>query len=239
MDRQFVLIIEDEQNIIELVKYNLERYGFLVRAEMNGEKGLELALRDKPLLILLDLMLPGVSGIEICKTLRNNYKTKDIPVIMLTAKSEEADIILGLELGADDYVTKPFSPRQLLARVKAVLRRFSEKPPERLIRVGTLEIDTGRHLVAVNKKPVDLTSREYSLLKFLSESSGRVLSRESILNHVWGLDAAIEVDSRVVDKHIGELRKKLGTAGQWILTVKSFGYRFDPEAGEDTEEPLT
>jgi len=229
MSRQNILIIEDEKNIVELLKYNLEKQGYSLTCCQNGQDGLSSALRDKPSLILLDLMLPEISGIEICKTLRRNYKTQDIPIVMITAKTDEADIILGLELGADDYVTKPFSPRQLIARVRALLRRYDLRPAERLIKVGQLEMDTAKHLVSVDGSSVELTFKEYVLLKYLLESQGRVLSRDAILDEVWGFDESLEVESRVVDKHIGELRKKLRGASSAIVTIKNFGYRFDPE----------
>lgn len=229
MKRQTILVIEDEKNIVELLKYNLEKQGFNILCCQNGQDGLSSALKEKPALILLDLMLPEITGMEICKILRQNYKTHDIPVIMLTAKSDEADIVLGLELGADDYVTKPFSPRQLTARIRAVLRRFEARPETKFIKAGPLEMDTARHIVTIGGNPVDLTFKEYLVLKYLLESQGRVLSRDAILDAVWGYDESLEVEIRVVDKHIGELRKKLQAAAAAIITIKNFGYRFDTE----------
>ena len=230
MSSATLLLAEDERNIVELVRYHAEQAGYRVLAASDGKTALEIALREKPSLILLDLMLPEVNGIEVCKTLKQNYKTRDIPVIMVTAKAEEADILLGLELGADDYITKPFSPRQLMARIKAVLRR--QKPPaaDRILKAGDLELDTAQHIVTLKGKRIELTSREFSTLKFLLESRGRVLSREAILDGVWGSDSSLDLESRVVDKHIAELRKKLKNEGGRIVTVKNFGYRF--EAGE-------
>lgn len=229
MGKQTILIIEDERSIIELLRYNLEKQGFGITACADGQGGLSAALRDKPDLILLDLMLPGLGGLEICKTIRLNYRTQDIPVIMMTAKAEEADVILGLELGADDYVTKPFSPRQLVARIRALLRRAGPRPFERLIKTGPLEMDTARRVVLMEGRRLDLTFKEYVLLKYLLESGGRVLSRDAILDEVWGYDQSLEVESRVVDKHIGELRRKLGSAAGSIVTIKNIGYRFDED----------
>lgn len=227
MSSATLLLAEDERNIVELIRYHAEQAGYRVFAAYDGKSALEIALREKPSLILLDLMLPEVNGIEVCKTLKQNYKTREIPVIMVTAKAEETDILLGLELGADDYITKPFSPRQLMARIKAVLRRQKPAAGDRLLKSGDLELDTARHIVTLKGKRLELTSREFSTLKFLMESRGRVLSREAILDGVWGSDSSLDLESRVVDKHIAELRKKLRNEGERIVTVKNFGYRFD------------
>lgn len=227
MAKETVLVVEDEKNIAELVTYNLEQEGFRVLAAANGSTGLEQARKEKPSLIILDLMLPGIDGIEICKILKQNYKTSHIPVIMLTAKSQEADKIVGLELGADDYVTKPFSPRELVARAKAILRRVREKPKREVLKAGTLEIDTAKHIVALKGKPQELTSKEYDLLHTLIEADGRVLSREFLLERVWGYDQSINIETRTVDMHIGQLRKKLKPEAGRIVTVKNVGYRFD------------
>jgi len=229
MAKETILLVEDEKNIVELVKYNLEEAGFHVLTAMRGDTGLELARKEKPKLIILDLMLPELDGIEICKILRQNYKTAHIPVIMLTAKSQEADKVLGLELGADDYVTKPFSPRELVARVKSVLRRTQEKPKERVFKAGNLELDSGKHVVTLKGKTVELTAKEYDLLKALMEVEGRVLSRDFLLDRVWGYDQAANIETRTVDIHIGQLRRKLKTEALRIVTVKSVGYRFDHE----------
>ncbi len=229
MAKEKILVVEDEKNILELVKYNLEQEGYRVTTAMRGDQALEQVRKDKPDLMILDLMLPGMDGIEVCKTLKQNYKTAGIPVIMLTAKSEETDKIVGLELGADDYVTKPFSPRELVARVKSVLRRSQEKPKEQSHKVGSLEVDTAKHLVTIKGKTVELTSKEYDLLKVLVEAKGRVLSREALLNQVWGYDESLDIETRTVDMHIGQLRKKLKPEAERILTVKNVGYRFDDE----------
>ena len=227
MAKETILVVEDEKNIIELVKYNLEQEGFRVLTAMKGDSGLDQARKNKPALIVLDLMLPEIDGIEICKILKQNYKTAAIPIIMLTAKSQEADKVLGLELGADDYMTKPFSPRELVARVKAVLRRTHEKPKDKILKVGSLELDSGKHLVSLKGKAVELSSKEYDHLKALWEAHGRVLSREFLLNQVWGYDESLNIETRTVDMHIGQLRKKLKTEDSRIVTVKNVGYRFD------------
>lgn len=230
MAQETVLLIEDEKNITELVKYNVEQEGFRFSAASRGDAGLEMARKSKPNLIILDLMLPGIDGLEICKILKQNEKTAAIPIIMLTAKSQEADRVVGLELGADDYVTKPFSPRELVARIKAVLRRGKEKPKEKILKSGELEVDTGKHLASLKGKSLELTSKEYDLLLALMEADGRVLSRDTLLEKVWGYDQSVNVETRTVDMHIGQLRKKLKSEGERILTVKNVGYRFDGES---------
>jgi two-component system, OmpR family, alkaline phosphatase synthesis response regulator PhoP len=230
MAKETVLVIEDEKNILELVKYNLEEAGFRVLTASRGDLGLDLARKEKPSLIILDLMLPGIDGIEICKILKQNYKTASIPMIMLTAKGQEADKVVGLELGADDYITKPFSPRELVARIKAVLRRSHEKPKDELLKSGALELDQAKHQVSLKNKPIELTSKEYDLLKALLEARGRVLSRELLLGQVWGYDESLNIETRTVDMHVGQLRKKLKTEANRIVTVKNVGYRFDHES---------
>lgn len=227
MAKETILLIEDEKNIAELVKYNLEQEGFRVLAATKGDTGLDQARKSQPALIVLDLMLPEIDGLEICKILKQNYKTASIPIIMLTAKSQEADKIVGLELGADDYMTKPFSPRELVARVKAVLRRLHEKPKEKTFKTGSLELDDGKHLVTLKGKPVELTSKEYDLLKALLEAEGRVLTREFLLDRVWGYDESLNIETRTVDMHVGQLRKKLRSEAPRIVTIKNVGYRFD------------
>ena len=229
MAQETVLIIEDEKNILELVKYNLEQEGYSVLTASRGDQGLELARKSRPSLLILDLMLPEIDGLTICKTLKNNEKTSGIPIIMLTAKSAETDKIVGLELGADDYVTKPFSPKELMARIKAVLRRIQEKPQDVLFKYWGLEVDTAKHLVTLKEKNVELTSKEYDLLKILMESNGRVLTREHLLEHVWGYDQSLNIETRTIDMHIGQLRKKLRQEGERILTIKNVGYRFDTD----------
>lgn len=222
-----ILIIEDEKNIVELVKFNLEQEGFRVFAASRGDTGLEMALREKPALLILDLMLPEITGIEICKILRQNPKTKALPIVMLTAKGTEADKVLGLELGADDYITKPFSPRELVARVKSILRRSREKPEAELMRAGSLELDISKHELLLNNKKVGISAKEFQLLRALMGSHGRVLTREVLLEKVWGYDDSTNIETRTVDMHIGQLRKKLGKESGRIVTIKSVGYRFD------------
>ncbi len=230
-------MIEDDKNIVEILKYNLEQNGYRVLVSLDGKSGLECALREKPDLILLDLMLPEMDGSEVCRLLRNNYKSRTIPIIMLTAKSEEADEILGLEFGADDYVTKPFRIRQLLARIKALLRRCRNQAERSILTIGRLEVDTVRFQVLVSGKALDLTFKEYGILKLLAESGGPVLSRERILEEVWGHDESYHVEPRVVDKHIGELRRKLKSEASRIVTVIHSGYRLDMD--EDEKEGFT
>ncbi|MCX5711345.1 MAG: response regulator transcription factor [Candidatus Omnitrophica bacterium] len=196
----------------------------------DGEDALDLAVREHPDLILLDLMLPGVDGLEVCKELKKERTTSGIPIIMLTAKSRESDKIVGLELGADDYVTKPFSPRELIARIKAVTRRAKdkEKMPE-VLKIGDLGIDFSKIAVMVKDKPVVLTAKEFELLKTLIQAKGRVLSRDYLLDTIWGFDHAIEIQTRTVDVHVQTLRKKLKACAKYIITVKGYGYRFETE----------
>ncbi len=230
MAKETILVVEDEKNIVELVKYNLEQEGFRVTTALKGNLGLEEARKGKADLIILDLMLPEIDGIEICKILKQNEKTSLIPIIMLTAKTQETDKVLGLELGADDYLTKPFSPRELVARVKAVLRRTHEKPKNKVFKVGSLELDIEKHQLTLKGKEIGLTSKEFDLLKALWEASGRVLSRDFLLNKVWGYDESINIETRTVDMHVGQLRKKLKSEDYRIVTVKNVGYRFDDES---------
>jgi len=227
MAKETILFIEDEKNIVELVKYNLEQEGFRVLTASRGNTGLETALKERPALVLLDLMLPEMSGLEICKTLKRNDKTHRIPIIMLTAKGTESDKVVGLELGADDYITKPFSPRELVARIKAVLRRSKEKPSEEILQSGTIELDKTKHELRLKGKPVEITAKEFELLGVLMDSKGRVLTREVLLSKVWGYENSVNIETRTVDMHIGQLRKKIGKEADRIVTVKSVGYRFD------------
>ena len=230
MTKEKILIVEDEKDIIKMLEYNLKKEGFRTISAYDGEDAIDLATREHPDIALLDLMLPGIDGLEVCKSLKAQNKTKGIPIIMLTAKSQESDKILGLELGADDYVTKPFSPRELLARIKAVLRRIKEKDklPE-LVRIGELTVDFSKIGVSVKGKPAELTSKEFELLKTLLQAKGRVLSRDYLLDTVWGFDHALEIQTRTVDVHIRTLRKKLKSEAKSIITVKNYGYRFETE----------
>ena len=229
MAHETILIIEDEKNIVELVKYNLEQEGFRVLTATRGNAGLETDLRERPALVILDLMLPEMNGLEICKTLKRNDKTRAISIIMLTAKGAESDKVVGLELGADDYVTKPFSPRELVARVKAVLRRSQEKASEEILKCGTIELDVTKHELRLKGRPVEITAKEFELLRVLMSSRERVLTREVLLSKVWGYENSVNIETRTVDMHIGQLRKKIGKEAARIVTVKSIGYRFDGE----------
>ena len=220
-----ILIVDDEKNIVEAVKYNLEQEGFRTLIAHDGASALELARRDLPDLVLLDWMLPEVDGLEVCRLLKQEPKTKSIPIIMLTVKSEETDKVLGLEMGADDYVTKPFSPRELVARVKAILRR-AQGPPTEVFQLDALRVDWGKHLVSLKGKPVELTSKEFELLRALVEARGRVLTRDALLEKACGYERAVEIETRTVDLHISQLRKKLKAAAERIVTVKNTGYRF-------------
>lgn len=226
--KETILIVEDEKDIVKMLDYNLKKEGYKVLAADDGEDALDMAKSRQPDLILLDLMLPGLDGLEVCKELKSERKTRSIPVIMLTAKAQESDKVVGLELGADDYVTKPFSPRELIARIKAVLRRGKEKLAE-AVKIGDLGLDFSKIEVTVKDKPVELTSKEFELLKTLIQAKGRVLSRDYLLDNVWGFNHAIEIETRTVDVHIRTLRKKLKSAAKYIITVKNYGYRFDYE----------
>lgn len=223
-----ILIIEDEEDIRELVRYNLEREKFSTLEAGSGEQGLLIAARNKPDLILLDLMLPGKDGMQICRELKQSEETRDIPVMMMTARGEESDIVSGLELGAEDYIVKPFSPKVLVARVKAVLRRRSEAhmpvADSDVLSIYDLKIHPGRHEVTVKGKPVDLTATEFQVLHFLARRAGWVFTRYQIVDAVHGED--YPVTERSVDVQIVGLRKKLKKAGDYIETVRGIGYRF-------------
>lgn len=229
-----ILIVEDERDIADLVKYHLEKAGLSARVIGDGKQALDLILRDPPLLVILDLMLPGLDGLEVCRRLRGNTETCGIPIIMLTAKSEEVDRIVGLEMGADDYVPKPFSPRELVARVKAVLRRTSAPltASEAPLAVGELRLDPARHEVTRAGKPILLSAMEFRLLEFFLRHRGRVFNRAQLLDQVWGQDRFVE--PRTVDVHIRRLREKVEdnpTRPRLILTVRGLGYKIR----DDTE----
>lgn len=230
MSKEKILIVEDEKDIVKMLEYNLKKEGFKTLSARDGESAVNLAGKEHPDLVLLDLMLPGIDGLEVCKRLKSEKKTASIPIIMLTAKSQESDKIVGLELGADDYVTKPFSPRELIARIKAVLRRAEEKGkiPD-MLKTGDLIVDLSKIAVTIKGKPVELTSKEFELLKTLIKARGRVLSRDHLLDTIWGFDHAAEIQTRTVDVHIRTLRKKLKTEAKRIVTVKNYGYRFEDE----------
>ncbi|MBU1125123.1 MAG: response regulator transcription factor [Candidatus Omnitrophica bacterium] len=225
--KEKILIVDDERDILRMLEYNLKKESFVPILASDGEEALEAAQRAHPHLIILDLMLPGMDGLEVCKALKKHSRTASIPVIMLTAKSQEADKIIGLELGADDYITKPFSPRELLARIKAVLRRFKAEEKEEFINAGTIALDLSTRIATLKKKQIELTYKEFELLVTLIKAHGRVLTRDYLLDSIWGYDYSSEIETRTVDVHINQLRKKLKTEGKRIVTVKNIGYRFD------------
>jgi len=216
-----ILIIEDETDVADLLSLNLRKAGFRISTAADGAIGLQKARDDRPDFIILDLMLPKLSGLEVCRILKSDVATSQIPILMLTAKAEEIDRIVGLEFGADDYVTKPFSPREVVLRIRAIFRR-GEKADESL-KAGPISIDPARHEVRINGKRVRLTSIEFKLLQKLMQRRGRVQDRDRLLNEVWGYESVI--DTRTVDTHVRRLREKLGKAGDAIETVRGFGYR--------------
>ncbi len=223
-----ILVVEDEPSQVEILRYNLTRQGFVVRVETDGEAGLRSASEDPPDLILLDWMLPNLSGIEICRQLRRNKATREIPVIMLTARSEESDKVRGLDIGADDYVTKPYSIKELISRVRAALRRPAASIVADRLSVGMVEVDIQRHVVRCGKTLVQTSPTEFRLLVSLMQNPGRVFSREQLLDRVWGISADLE--TRTVDVHIGRLRRALEASGgaDLIRTVRGFGYAIGP-----------
>lgn len=227
-----ILIVEDEQDILQLVKLYLEKEGFRTATAINGIEALKKVKEEKPALIVLDLMLPEIDGLEVCKRLRSVPDTAMLPIIMLTAKAEESDTVIGLELGADDYVTKPFSPKALVARVKALLRRLERTPADgvSLYRYGPLTMNLTRHEVSLGKQEVPLTAKEFGLLEHLLRHPGRVLTRDVLLNAVWGYD--YYGTTRTVDVHIRRLKQKLPFLGEAIISVKSLGYKLKDAAGE-------
>jgi len=224
-----VLIVEDEPDIRDLLAFHLEREGYQVSRCKSGAEALRAIAAAAPDLVLLDLMLPEMDGLEVCRRLRGDPRTVSLPVVMLTARGEEIDRVLGLELGADDYIVKPFSPKEVVARVRAVLRR-SRGGGDASVVSGALSIDPSRHVVTVEGRHVEMTPKEFDLLRALAEARGRVLSREFLLDRVWGYRAASEIESRTVDVHVRRLRVKLGPEGRRILTVKGVGYRLEPGA---------
>jgi two-component system phosphate regulon response regulator PhoB len=226
MAKEKILVVDDEEDLLELVRYNLTKEGYRVTCVASGEEAIEQARKDVPDLVILDLLLPSVDGLEVCRRLKNDGKTRHIPILMLSAKSEEADVVAGLELGADDYMTKPFSPRVLLARVRAVLRRRSaELPDERsTVRVHDLVVDPVRHEILLGGKPVELTYTEFALLHFLARKPGWTFTRNQIVDAVKGED--YPVTERSVDVQVAGLRKKMGNFSEYIQTVRGVGYRF-------------
>ena len=223
-----VLIIEDEKDLAELLAFNIEKEGYVAICVHDGKLGLERAGTELPDLILLDLMLPGLLGTEVCKALRKDQRTAHIPIIMITAKGDEIDRVVGFEVGADDYIVKPFSMREVALRVKAVMRRFEHEPDQPLadiLAIGDIVIDKQRHIVMSTGSEVELTSTEFKLLLYLVEKKGCVQSREQLLQKVWGYNNT--ADTRTVDTHVTRLRGKLGTPGDIIKTVRGFGYKIE------------
>ena len=230
--KKTLLIVEDDKNISKLVKYNLEKAGYDCLTVFSGDQVLSVLRKGSFDLVILDIMLPELDGFEVCRLIKQEDKLKTIPIIMLTAKGEEVDRVVGLELGADDYMVKPFSPRELVLRVKAILRRGkAEAILKDILKVGTLIVDKPGHKVTVNTKEVELTAMEFKLLVTLMERRGRVQSRDVLLSDVWGMNA--DVYTRTVDTHIRRLRKKLGKIGSSIETVVGIGYRFKEDEDED------
>jgi phosphate regulon transcriptional regulator PhoB len=224
-----ILVVDDEADLVELVSYNLKKEGFRIDSASDGESALAKIRKDKYDLLILDLLLPGIQGMELCRIVRNDPKTASLPIIMLTAKGEEVDRIVGLEIGADDYVTKPFSPRELVARVKAVLRRTKEKPvTEKLLKIGEIEIDKERYNISIKGEPVKLSATEYKLLLYLAERKGKVFSREQLLDAIWRDEAFVE--PRTVDVHIRRLRSHIEedpANPRYIKTMRGIGYFFN------------
>jgi DNA-binding response OmpR family regulator len=228
MAKEKILIIEDDKNIAKLVKYNLEKAGYECSLAATGEKALEILETLSIDLIILDIMLPGMDGFEACRLIKERPKLRNIPLIMLTAKGEELDRVVGFELGADDYIVKPFSPRELILRIKAILRRGkTEEVKKDVLQVGNLVIDIPERKVTLNQKEIELTPMEFKLLATLLERQGRVQSRERLLSDIWEIEA--DIDTRTIDTHIKRLRKKLAKLGSLIETVRGLGYRFKEE----------
>jgi DNA-binding response OmpR family regulator len=225
MSKQKILVVEDDKNISKLIAYNLEKAGYECALALTGEEALEVLKKQNVHCVILDIMLPGMDGLEVCRALKQDNKLKNIPLIMLTAKGEEVDRIVGLELGADDYMVKPFSPRELVLRIKVILRRGSiEETRKEVIKAGGLIVDTAKHKVIVNQKEVELTPMEFKLLLALVERRGRVQTRERLLSDVWDIHA--EIDTRTIDTHVKRLREKIGKLGNLIETVRGLGYRY-------------
>ena len=225
-----ILVVDDEPDAIELIRFNLKASGYEVLTAEDGEEALAKARKFSPDMILLDVMLPEIDGLEVCKVLRRDPATASLPIIMLTAKASEIDRVLGLEFGADDYVTKPFSPRELMLRVRNLLKRKeSSKEEVERFQVRDIELDVSKYEVKIMGQPIDLTPTEFKLLQILMERKGRVQSRDRLLQDVWGYDQLI--DTRTVDTHVRRLREKMGEAADYVTTVRGVGYRLMEPAG--------
>jgi len=234
--KRLILVVDDEKDLVDLITYNLQRNGYDVVSAANGNDAIEVAAREIPDLVLLDLMLPGIDGTEVARRLKNDAKTANVPIVMLTAKGEETDVVVGLTLGADDYVTKPFSMKILLARLSTVLRRkevAASGAESGILRAGPLSIDTSKHEVAVNGEVIKLTLTEFKLLSALVNSRGRVLTRDQLMDKAMGTD--VFVTDRAIDVHITSIRKKLGVANYLVHTVRGVGYRLQESADETAE----
>ena len=225
MKKKKIIVVEDEPDLVDVVTYNLQREGYLVLAAQRGDEGLNLIRSERPDLVLLDLMLPGMDGLSICRQMKSDSSLSEIPIIIASAKGEESDVVIGLEMGADDYLAKPFSPRELLARIKAVLRRGAPRDvsKDRVV-IRDLIIDSGKHEVRIEDEIISLTSTEFKLLHHLAASRGRAFSREQLLNKVVGM--GVVVVDRNIDVHIRAVRKKLGNHSNMIQTIRGVGYRF-------------
>jgi two-component system, OmpR family, phosphate regulon response regulator PhoB len=224
-----ILIVEDELDVAELLAHHLRGEGFAVDIVSNGRAALAAVNNQPPALIVLDLMLPEISGLDLCRMIKSNPGTRNLPIVMLSARIEEIDRVLGFELGADDYVVKPFSPRELVLRIRAILRRLSQDKEKALLCVGDLVLDRSRHEVRAADRVIDCTATEFKLLAVLMERQGRVQDRDRLLSDVWGYDSVI--DTRTVDTHMRRLRDKLGPHGSYIETIRGFGYRLAPQEG--------
>ncbi len=222
---QEILIIEDMEPVVQAIRMVLEGEGFRLLTAQNGRDGLRAVSEQKPDLVILDLILPDMDGLEICRKIRKNPDVARVPILILSGKAEEVDKVVGLAVGADDYLAKPFGDKELVARVKALLRRSAAPPESKVIRAGAIELDSERYTVGVSGNPVALTSREFELLKALLYAKGRALTRDHLLETVWGRDRAIGIETRTIDVHIRSLRHKLGSEGRRILTVRNIGYR--------------
>jgi two-component system phosphate regulon response regulator PhoB len=222
-----ILIVEDEPDVAELLAHHLRKEGFAVAIVGTGRAAFAAVKNESPALIVLDLMLPEISGLDLCRMIKSNPETESVPILMLSARIEEIDRVLGFELGADDYVVKPFSPRELVLRIRAILRRLSQDREQELLRVGELVLDRSRHEVRAANRVIDCTATEFKLLAVLMEREGRVQERDRLLSDVWGYDSVI--DTRTVDTHMRRLRDKLGPHGSYIETIRGFGYRLAPQ----------
>lgn len=228
MAKEKILVVEDDKHISKLVRYNLEKASYDCTVVIDGEEALDILGKEQIDLIVLDIMLPKMDGFEVCRTIKQDTKLKNIPIVMLTAKGEEVDRIVGLELGADDYIVKPFSPRELVLRVKAILKRGKlEESKKDILQVNNLIVDIPKHKVTMNQKEIELSPLEFKLLVTLIERQGRVQTRDRLLSDIWDVHA--ELDTRTVDTHIKRLREKLGKAGRLIETVRGLGYRLKEE----------